>query len=440
LSLNSLLKIGKVGVKYPKSRMNMKYDVCIIGGGAAGLMASVFAAQNGVKVVIVEKNTTVGRKLLKTGRGRCNLTHTGTIDDFVREYDFCGRFLKHSLYEFSPEAVRQFFAKWGLSTKIEKDGCVFPLTDRATDVSRILVDAARRGNVQFVYGRTVESVEKQYGGDFVLKAGNDRYECAAVILATGGASWPATGSSGDGYKFANNLGHTIIEPKAALSPVTTVETWPSRLQGVGVPEVRVTAMLGDTKIQTTGPLMFTDDGLGGPVIFDLSRAIVDYLYQNRQPLALKLDLCPSKDIQQLEAFIIEGCATRPKQEIARVVTELLPRAMTLYVVEQIQPDGRPILAGQLSRDARRELIGLIKEMPLTIKAIRSLADATITRGGVSLDEIEPTTMQSRICPGLFFAGEVMNADGPCGGYNLQIAWSTGALAGKNAAVSCKKTF
>jgi predicted flavoprotein YhiN len=150
-------------------------------------------------------------------------------------------------------------------------------------------------------------------------------------------------------------------------------------------------------------------------------------------------LSPSKDFQQLEACIVDGCAIHPKQEIARVVTDLLPRAMTLYVVEQIQPNGRPILAGQLSRDARREFIGLIKEMPLTIKAIRPLSDATITRGGVSLDEIEPTTMQSRICPGLFFAGEVINADGPCGGYNLQIAWSTGALAGKNAAVCCSKT-
>lgn len=417
----------------------MQFDVCIIGGGAAGLMASVFAAQNGAKCAIVEKNTTVGRKLLKTGRGRCNLTHTGTIDDFVREYDFCGRFLKHGLHELSPEAVRQFFAKRGLSSKIEKDGCVFPLTDRATDISRILVDAARRATVQFVYGRTVESVEKQYGGGFVVKTDKDQYECPAVILATGGASWPQTGSSGDGYKFAKNFGHTIIDPKAALAPVTTVETWPSRLQGVGVPDVRVTVMLDDKKIQTTGPIMFTDDGLGGPVIFDLSRAIVDYLYENKQPLPIKVDLCPAKDFQQLEAFIIDGCATRPKQEIARVITELLPRAMTLYVVERIQPDGRPILAGQLSKDARRELIGFIKEMPLTIAAIRSLADATITRGGVSLDEIEPTTMQSRICPGLFFAGEVMNADGPCGGYNLQIAWSTGALAGKNAAVSCKKT-
>jgi len=415
----------------------MKYDVCIIGGGAAGLMAAIFAAQNGDRTAVIEKNTVVGRKLLKTGRGRCNLTHTGTIDDFVREYDFCGRFLKHGLHEFSPEAVRQFFAQRGLATKVEKDGCVFPLTDRAADVSRVLVDAARRNMVQFIYGRTVKSIEKQSDNTFILKTTSDQYECTAVILATGGASWPRTGSTGDGYRFAKAVGHTLIEPKAALAAVSTVETWPSRLQGVGIPKVRVSTVLEDKKIQTTGPLMFTDDGLGGPVIFDLSRAITDYLYESPQPLPIKLDLCPSRDFQQLETFILDGCAAHPKQEIARVVTDLLPRAAALYVVEQIQPAGHPVLAGQLPKESRRELIYFIKEMPLTIRAIRPLAEATITRGGVSLDEIEPTTMQSRLCAGLFFAGEVINADGPCGGYNLQIAWSTGALAGKSAALFCK---
>jgi predicted Rossmann fold flavoprotein len=417
----------------------MKFDVCIIGGGAAGLMASIFAAQTGAKVAIVEKNTTVGRKLLKTGRGRCNITHTGTIDDFVREYDFCGRFLKHCLYEFPPEAVRQFFAQKGLATKVEKDGCVFPLTDRATDVSRVLVDAARRNSVQFIYGRAIEAIEKQFSGGFILKAGNDRYECAVVILASGGASWPQTGSTGDGYALAQAFGHTLIESKAALAPMTAVETWPGTLQGVGVPDVRVSVVLEEKKVQAAGPLMFTEDGVGGPVILDLSRAITDYLHDHPEPLPIKLDLCPSKDFQQLETFLLDGCAAHPKQEIARVVTELLPRAMTLYVAQQIQTDGRPILSGQLSKESRRELIRHIKEVSLTIKAIRPLSEATITRGGVSLDEIEPTTMQSRICPGLFFAGEVMNADGPCGGYNLQIAWSTGSLAGKNAALFCKPT-
>jgi hypothetical protein len=415
----------------------MTYDLCIIGGGAAGLMASIFAAQTGAKVAIIEKNTTVGRKLLKTGRGRCNITHTGTIDDFVREYDFCGRFLKHCLYEFPPEAVRQFFAQKGLATKVEKDGCVFPLTDRAADVSRVLVDAARRNGVQFIYGRTVETIDKHFSGGFILKAGADQYECAALILATGGASWPQTGSAGDGYNFARALGHSIVEPKSALAPLITVETWPAELQGVGVPDVRVSATIGDKKIQAAGPLMFTADGIGGPVIFDISRAVTDYLHAHPEPLPIKLDLCPPRDFQQLETFFLDGCAARPKQEIARVITDLLPRAVTLYIARQIQTDGRPIMAGQLSKDARRKLISLIKEMSLTIQAIHPLSEATITRGGVCHDEIEPTTMQSRLCPGLFFAGEVIDADGPCGGYNLQIAWATGALAGKSAAKFCK---
>jgi predicted Rossmann fold flavoprotein len=269
------------------------------------------------------------------------------------------------------------------------------------------------------------------------EGGQRRYEADAVIIATGGMSWPFTGSTGDGYRFAQALGHTIAEPRSALAPLTTVETWPTRLQGVGVPEVRVSTMIDDKKNSDDRPLMFTDDGVGGPVIFDLSRSVTDYIHNHPEPLPIKLDFCPTKDFQQLEQSILDGCAAYPKQEIARVITDLLPRALTLYLVEQIQTDGRPILASQLPKDARRELIRLMKEMPLTIRAIRPLAEATITRGGVSLDEIEPTTMQSKLCPGLFFAGEVINADGPCGGYNLQIAWSTGALAGKQAGQFCK---
>lgn len=412
----------------------MRCDVCIIGGGAAGLMASIFAAQQGAKVVVVEKNATIARKLLKTGGGRCNLTHTGTIEDFVREYDFCGRFLKHSLYEFSPEAVQKFFAERGLATKVDKDGCVFPVTDRATDVSRVLFDVARRAGVLFIHGRTIQTVEKQYAGGFAIKAGADSYESSAVVIATGGASWPFTGSTGDGYTFANAFGHTIVGAKSAMAPLTSADAWPMKLQGVAVPDVQITAIIDDKKIQPRGPLMFTDDGIGGPVTFDLSRSITDYLHSHTEPLAVKLDFCPDKDFQQVEDFILQGCVTYPRQEIARVITDLLPRAITLHLVERIQTEGRPIIAAQLPKESRRELIRLIKEMPLMIKGIRPIAEATITRGGVSLDEIEPTTMQSKLCPGLFFAGEVMNADGPCGGYNLQIAWSTGALAGKNAAM------
>lgn len=415
----------------------MKFDVCIIGGGAAGLMASIFAAQAGAKTALVEKNSTLGRKLLRTGNSRCNLTHTGSIDDFVREYDFCGRFLKHCLYEFSPQAVLDFFGQKGLATKVEKDGCVFPITDRATDVCRILNDTARRANVSQHLGRTVESIEKGFGDTFIIKAGIDRFEAGALIIATGGLSWPQTGSTGDGLTFAKSLGHTIVQPKAALAPVCTVETWTAQLKGIGIPAVRISAIVNGQKLHTAGPLMFTEDGLGGPAILDLSRSITDLMSETAEGLPITLDLLPSKDSRQLEEFILAGCAAHPKQEIARVITELLPRAVTLYLVRQIQTDGRPIMANQLSKDARKTLLGLIKEMPMHIKAIRPLAEATITRGGVCLDEIEPTTMQSKLCPGLFFAGEVINADGPCGGYNLQIAWSTGALAAKNAAKFCQ---
>lgn len=415
----------------------MRFDVCIIGGGAAGLMASIFAAQQNAKTAVVEKNASITRKLLKTGGGRCNLTHAGSIDDLVREYDFCGRFLKHSLYTFSPEAVQKFFAERGLATKTDKDGCVFPITDRAADVSRVLFDTARRAGVSFIHARAIERIEKQYSGDFVLRTGAGDYESSTVIIATGGVSWPFTGSTGDGYDFAKTFGHTIVEPKSAMAPLISVESWPTKLQGVAVPDVRISSTIDDKKIHAQGALMFTDDGIGGPVGFDLSRSITDYLHHEKQPLPVKLDFCPNRDFQQLEDFILTGCSNYPRQEIARVITDLLPRALTLHLVERIQPEGRPVLAAQLPKESRRELIHLIKEMPLTIKSVRPIAEATVTRGGVALDEIDPTTMQSKLCEGLFFAGEVINADGPCGGYNLQIAWSTGALAGKTAATRCQ---
>jgi len=408
----------------------MKFDVSIIGCGAAGLTASIFAAQNGAKTAVIEKNTVAGRKLLKTGRGRCNLTHTGTVEDFVRTYGFCGRFLKHSLYEFPPDTVRQFFSERHLATKVEKDGCVFPITDRATDVCRILVDSARRGGVAFFQGRCVESVQKQSDDLFLLSCGKDRFESPAVIIATGGKSWPFTGSTGDGYRLAESFGHTIVAPKAALVPVTTVESWPGKLQGVGLENVKVSAKIGSKKVSACGPLMFTSDGLGGPVTLDLSRLITDYLTQTDGPLPITLDMLAAIDAGDLERKLLDGCAQHPNQEIARVLTEFLPRAVSLELVEMLCPH-QTILAGRMTKENRKDIISLIKLMPLTIKGLRPLSEATITRGGVSTKEIDSKTMQSKLCPGLFFAGEVIDADGPCGGYNLQIAWSTGALAGSS---------
>ena len=393
-------------------------------------MAAISASGQGVSVVLIDGNMVAGRKLLETGRGRCNLSHVGSIDKFVKAYGKGGRFLKNSLYEFSPENVREYLAKHGLKTKVEGDGLVFPVTDRATDVSRVLVDIARRAGTRFVYGKKVGDISKTNSG-FLVDAGTEQVVAAAVIIATGGISWSFTGSTGDGYEFAKKLGHTIAEPKAALVPLVITQDWPGRLQGVGVGKVTITTTMNDRKIKAAGPLMFTGDGIGGPVVLDISRLITDHLCATQEVVEVFIDLMPGMNARQLDKLIVNECAANPKKELAGLLTKLGPRALVLYLCDRLDP-GRCMLAGQLTGDKRKELVKATKALTVTVKSTRAIAEATITRGGVCIDEIDSKTMQSKLCAGLFFAGEVIDVDGPCGGYNLQIAWSTGTLAGKNA--------
>lgn len=409
----------------------MIYDAAIIGGGAAGLMAAVFAGRAGTKVCVIERNTALGRKLLKTGRGRCNLTHQASVEELVRTFDDCGKFLKHALYTFSPEAVIQFFADHRLTCKVEKDGCVFPITDRATDICRILQDEARRHGVHYIYGRRVEAVEKQ-GDVFALRTADQTLSAKTVIVATGGLSWPQTGSDGDGFRFAASFGHTVIPPRASVCPVVVAESWIRDLQGVAIEQVILRAKCDDKKIAAQGAMIFTENGLGGPAAFDLSREVTDALFEGRGPVDITVDFLPRMDAAELDALLIEQCTSNAKREMAAILTGLLPRALAIKLTMLVEPS-HTVLAGHVKKEQRRKLVDMIKSLQLTVTATAPLAQATVTRGGVALDEIDPKTMQSLKCPGLFFAGETLNADGPCGGYNLQIAWSTAALAAQSAA-------
>jgi predicted Rossmann fold flavoprotein len=409
----------------------MKCDICIIGAGPAGLMAAISAAEGGAAVVLIEKNAVAGKKLLATGGGRCNITHTGSIDDFVKAYSPYGRFLKHSLYEFSADSLRQYFADRNLATKAEKDGCVFPLTNRATDVMRILLDHARRLNIRFVYSSKVETIRKQ-DISFVVATAKEKFFAYAVIIAAGGCSWPHTGSSGDGYEFARQLGHTIVAPRAALVPLVAAEKWLSELAGVSLPNVILIAKPADKKLTVAGPMLFTHDGIGGPAVLNFSRLLADEFAHLAKPIAAEIDLFPQRQSDDIEKQIIELCAAHPKKELAGVLQPLMPRAMALAICKLLEPSAN-LLAGQLTKPKRRELVTMLKRLTIHIKHPRPIAEATITRGGITTGEIDSKTMESKICKGLFFAGEVIDADGPCGGYNLQIAFSTGRLAGKSAA-------
>lgn len=408
----------------------MTFDVCVVGGGAAGLLAAVFAGRGGGSVAVIERNTSVGRKLLRTGRGRCNITHVGDVRDLVAAFGQCGRFLRHCLYEFSGEDTISFFSKLGVKTKVEKQGCVFPVSDKAGSVKRALLEEAQRCGVEFVYGKRVCNISKRDGG-FVVDADGVEVSCGAVIIATGGKSWPELGSTGDGFELAEKFGHTVIKPMPALVGLVCEDKWMRRLQGVAVGDVKVWAKVAGKKVSQCGPMMFTDKGIGGPAVFNFSRLIVERLGEDKKGLDVFIDLLPEMNEGRLRKCFAEGVREHPRKTVVNVIAELLPRRLAVGVVERAGSREDLCMSG-FGKGAQNKLIELVKRLPVRVVSAGGFAEATITRGGVKRDEINSKTMESKICRGLYFAGEVIDADGPCGGYNLQIAWSTGVLAGKIA--------
>jgi len=422
--------------------------VCIIGAGPAGLMAAIHSAASRVETVVIEANANAGRKLLLTGGGRCNFTHVATTEELVKAFRATagfaqtsgskGRFLRHGFYQFPPESVQQFFQKNGLKSKVEDNGCVFPVTDRADDIRDILLTEAKKLGVRFIFSAKAKSITKQ-GKYFTIEFNPSPYRrrlnvdhTEKVIITTGGLSFPETGSAGDGYKFAQSFGHTIIEPRPSLVPLVTLEGWPNELAGISLDNVKISTAIGKKKIITTGAMLFTHDGIGGPAVLELSRFVTDFLPNEKNPLKISIDLVAVSSLAELEKMILKQVSEHPKKTVTNILVEIVPRQISQVLCRQLDlPEN--LFAGQLSRGLRRKLLQLIKAMPLSIVRTRPIAEAMVTRGGVSTAEIEPKTMESKICPGLFFAGEVIDVDGPCGGYNLQMCWSTGALAGLSAA-------
>jgi predicted Rossmann fold flavoprotein len=409
----------------------MRAEICIIGAGPAGLMASIFAAGEGARTMVIEANTNPGRKLLLTGAGRCNLTHQAAPRQLVREFGAKGRFLSYALYQFPPEKVRNFFAGLGLRTKLEKDGCVFSATDRAADVRDTLVNQAKKLGVTFLYGKRVRGITKETN-IFAVCAAKEQIVAEKIIIATGGLSWPKTGCTGDGYRFAQQFGHTIVEPRASLIQLVTCETWPGRLAGTAVENVKISALINGKKVSTSGAMVFTDDGIGGPAVLDMSRYLTDYMPAVETLIVISLDFVPQLEQAALETQITERIVANPKKQMMNVLAEFVPKRFSAVLCRQAGCD-EELEAGQLRKDMRKKLIRMFKALPLSISRTRPIAEATVTRGGISVAEVESKTMESKICPGVFFAGEVLDVDGPCGGYNLQACWSTGALAGSAAA-------
>ena len=409
--------------------------VCIIGAGPAGLMAAIHAASSKLPTLVVEANADAGRKLLLTGGGRCNFTHAGGPEELVQAFGKAGRFLRHSLYELPPDDVRESFRSRGLADAVEPDGCVFPKSHGAAMVRDILLNEVQERGAAFQFRCRVKDVTVGDNG-FGIQAEDRHIVAARLIIATGGVSWPQTGSRGDGYHLAAQMGHTIVPPRPALVPLVTRETWPGTLAGVSLPGVQMRATPGRHRLTTSGNMLFTQKGIGGPAVLDLSRLLADELGPEQAGIEIRIDVLPEMDEARLDRRLQEQCRIWPKKTVANILCDFVPRQVSRALCQVAQCDGDR-RAGQLPGDTRRRLVRTIKNLPLCVTGTEPIAKATVTHGGVNREEIDAQTMESKICPGLFFAGEVIDADGPCGGYNLQMCWSTGALAGRSAARSLR---
>ncbi len=411
-------------------RKTVDFDVCIIGAGSAGMMAAIAARAEGALVCVIEKNANAGRKLLVTGGGRCNLTHAGGIEDFVQDCFPYGNTLRPAFYAFPPAQTLQYFHRHQLKTYADEDGCIFPVSERAEHVCRILVEQMQQQGVEIHYGQPVAAVAKD-GSRFAVMTEKHRFTCQAVIVATGGRSWPQTGSTGDGYAIARHFGHSIVPPVGILCPIVAQENWPGELQGLSLPKAAIRMKVKSKARLYTGKMVFTADGIGGPAVFAVSRAAVE-LFGRQEGVPVTIDFWPDNTRDEIAALLIERCASYPKKDIAGLLCEWFPRRLSVFL-KNYACGHAPVLACALLKHQRQKLVEAIKAMPLTLVRSGPLEKATVTRGGVPRREIDPHTMQSRLCEGLYFAGEVVDVDGPCGGYNLQIAFSTGYLAGQSAA-------
>ncbi|CAA7602050.1 Pyridine nucleotide disulphide reductase class-I [Acididesulfobacillus acetoxydans] len=406
--------------------------VLVIGGGAAGMMAAGQAAAGGARVFLIEKNDRLGRKLAISGKGRCNITNDKPISDFCACYPGNGRFLQGILHEFDNVRLRSFLAGYGVETKVERGGRVFPVAGEAESVVRALSKFLAAAGVEVKLGQAAEAVIA-VGGKVrgVRVAGGRTYPGKAVIVCTGGATYPATGSSGDGYRFAQDLGHRVISPRPALVSLRTAEGWVSELQGLSLRNVAVTLKVdGRAQASDLGEMLFTHFGVSGPLVLTLSRLAGDALRQGKR-VKLEVNLKPGLNPEQLDRRLQRDFSQAANKQFKNALNALLPQSLIPVIIRLagIDPDK---VVHQVTRNERRSLAALLQSLPLTVSGTLPLAAAIVTAGGVDVKTIDPKTMASKSVQGLYWAGEVVDVDGVTGGYNLQAAFAMGYRAGRAA--------
>ena len=407
--------------------------IVIIGGGAAGVMAAITAKKENSEnsVLVLEKNERPMRKVMITGKGRCNVTNNCNVDTLISNVaNKNGKFLYSAFSSFTPKDLMDFLQSQNVPLKTERGNRVFPVSDKAVDIVDGFVNAAKKSGVKFKTA-TVNEIIANQNKVIAVKAENEIIECDSVILATGGLSYPLTGSTGDGYKMAEKLGHTITALKPSLVPLNIHEGFCSRLSGLSLKNVNLSVFEEDKKkpiYSEQGEMLFTHFGISGPLVLSASSHI---RYIDKKKYVAFIDLKPALTFEQLDARILRDFAVEQNKDYANSLSALLPKSLIPVIVKlsQIEPNKK---VNQISKEERFSLCNLIKALPLHITGFRPIEEAIITSGGISVKEIAPKTMASKLIDGLYFAGEIIDVDSYTGGFNLQIAFSTGFVAGKNA--------
>lgn len=402
--------------------------VAVIGGGAAGQIAAIKAAENGHQVTLFEQNEKLGKKLFITGKGRCNVTNAADREGFFRHVVRNPRFLYSAYAHFDSAAIMSLIETAGVPLKIERGQRVFPVSDHSSDILKALEKTVRARGVEVRLRTRVSAILTNGGAVSGVRVGETVEPFGAVILATGGLSYPSTGSTGDGYRFAEKLGHTVVSPKGSLVPFETEEAWCADLSGLTLKNVTLTAYdrRGREVYSELGEMLFTHFGVSGPLVLSASALVAEA----PEGTLLSIDLKPGLSEEQLDARLLRDLAANAKKTFSGALYGLLPQKLLGVVLEEAGIDGAA-QAGNCTKGQRKAIAETLKGLKLHVKAARPIAEAIVTRGGVSVKEVNPSTMESKKIANLYFAGELLDTDAFTGGFNLQIAWSTGALAGSS---------
>ncbi len=414
------------------------YDVIVAGAGAAGIMAAISAAERGRSTLLLEKNRHPGVKILMSGGTRCNLTHATDARGISAEFGLEGRFLHSALAALTPAQLVDVVEAEGVATKVEATGKIFPVSNKASDVLQSLLNRLALSGCRLVAGEPLVDVARDEDG-FVLRTTSRSLQAASLIIATGGLSYPGSGTTGDGYRLAATWGHTLVPPRPALTPITTDCNWVKQLQGVTVPDVNLRVVVDEEiatgrprranpRNQRRGSLLFAHFGLSGPAALDVSRQVSGQ--SDPSAVMIECDFWPALSEEALAARFIEDAAAQGRRQVVSLLSERLPHRLAEMLVAQANIAADRRLA-ELERAERTRIVAALKRTLIRPTGTRGFRQAEVTAGGIVLDEVDSRTMQSKLVPGLYLAGEVLDLDGPIGGYNFQAAFSTGWLAGRH---------